>query len=52
MQPPVFGFIRQALTVPGENKKLKLWTKKELPDRGKVRSANPTKTIGEIFFVI
>ena len=49
MQPPVFGFIRQALTVPGEKKKLKLWTKKELPDRLKLRSGNLTKNIEEVF---
>lgn len=30
-------------------KKLKLWTKKELPDRLKLRSANRTKNIEEVF---
>ena len=32
-----------------EIKKLELWTKKELPDRLKLRSANLTKNIEEVF---
>ena len=34
--------------MPGEKKKLKLWTKKELPDRLKLRSGNLTKNIEEV----
>lgn len=45
-----FGFIGQPPAMPVEIKKHKLQTKKELPDRLKLRPANPTKNIEEIFY--